>query len=356
MSATNTGLTPTTKLDLTKVQEYIDKGWLKEKSHNGMQILCYSELATRKYRADWKWDDITSICRGLVVNKETGDIIAHCMTKFFNVGETEATKPKNIDPKSKVVITEKMDGSMITSFTGIDGKFYHVTKGSWDTIYSQRAAEFFPSCASMHKGFTFVSEIRLADEDKDPHRRVTTRQPGLYLITAFDRKGNELPPERLRNIATFYDLHLVDYPPMTLEYLMDNYPHMKNTEGYVAKFEDGTRIKFKTPWYREINWLLDELQTPEAAKRYVKLCFESNENWNWIDRLPEEIRKEVEEIRDDLLERFEIRSGVVELMFEQTRGKTKKQIAEEYKDHPYKGLLFAAIDGKDFYETIWKGL
>src|SRR6267154_5275283 len=56
------------------------------------------------------WTDITRSARGIVLEKETGEVICFAPTKFFNLFEMPETKLENL-PDWGYEITEKMDGS-----------------------------------------------------------------------------------------------------------------------------------------------------------------------------------------------------------------------------------------------------
>lgn len=357
MNATVTGL----KLDLKVIQQYIDKKWLRHKEKGNLQILCYSEITSRK--PGWEWDDITRRCRGIVINKNTGEVVAHCMPKSFNANERPETLSKDLNLNEPCHITTKLDGSMILSFIDPDtGEFIHTTKCSFDTVYSQKAKEFFPEIPLLYTGYTFVSEIRLRDAE-DEMRRVTRCKPGLYVITIFDKEGREVTPKRCKDIVEFLnikDLHTVEHlDNMTLKQVIDEYPHLKGTEGFVVRFQDGRRIKFKTAWYRELNYLLDEMNNPIQTRQYVKDCFLREMNREWIKSLPKDIQPELNEAVDKLVIDFGIRKQILEKILKDIKGMSRKEVGIAYNRHPYAQYIFLSLDGKsaeDIDKAIWEKL
>lgn len=66
-------------------------------------IYKYSQQTT--YMKDW--DEVTLASRGLVVNEETGEIVARCFPKFFNYSEGMNT-PEDLD--GPFLVAEKLDG------------------------------------------------------------------------------------------------------------------------------------------------------------------------------------------------------------------------------------------------------
>ena len=56
-------------------------------------------------------------CRGLLVDRESGRVLARRFHKFFNLDEfPETTLPRQTPLSENVVVTEKVDGSLVSPF------------------------------------------------------------------------------------------------------------------------------------------------------------------------------------------------------------------------------------------------
>ena len=67
-------------IDIDKLDEYVISGLVDKRDHPQfpLSLYCYG----RKAVYDNVWDDVTKRCRGLIVNRETGEIIARPFEKF----------------------------------------------------------------------------------------------------------------------------------------------------------------------------------------------------------------------------------------------------------------------------------
>ena len=70
-------------MDLEKIKQYVEQGLISENIHpedENVRIYNY----TPEVQFDRKWDDTTIMCRGLILNIKTGEILARPFEKFFN--------------------------------------------------------------------------------------------------------------------------------------------------------------------------------------------------------------------------------------------------------------------------------
>lgn len=102
-------------IDVRELHRMIEAKRIKRTEHPELplHIYNYTDLAT--YAGEWTQAE--RVCRGLIVESETGKIIARGPSKFFNYGEPKA---KTYPLDTMVRVTKKEDGSL-----GI-GWFYSV--------------------------------------------------------------------------------------------------------------------------------------------------------------------------------------------------------------------------------------
>ena len=114
--------------------EYIDLGFVQRQKHKQFPLDIFTY--TRKTVHENLWDGVTSRCRGIVINRETGEIIARPFEKFHNYGSPLAA---GLSPEQFIdspVIWEKVDGFMCTLYRW-EGQPYIASKGSFTSIHAK---------------------------------------------------------------------------------------------------------------------------------------------------------------------------------------------------------------------------
>lgn len=54
-------------------------------------------------------------CRGIIFHKETGNLVARRLHKFFNINEMDETKAERIDLSKPHILLTKADGLNLTN-------------------------------------------------------------------------------------------------------------------------------------------------------------------------------------------------------------------------------------------------
>lgn len=103
---------------------------IKQSSGDGYSIYNYSQSTVYER----KWDEVTLQTRGLILDDETGEVMARPFAKFFNHNQVEVA---DIPLDAEVEITDKMDGSLIIPFRDRDGNMRTCTKGSFHSDQAQ---------------------------------------------------------------------------------------------------------------------------------------------------------------------------------------------------------------------------
>jgi RNA ligase len=100
-------------------------GYVKRQLHPflPLDILNYTDKATFEQR----WNDVTTHCRGLIVDRTTGEVVARGPRKFFNYGEPSAPEYPLHTP---VRLTRKEDGSLGIGWH-YEGNYGIATRGSF---------------------------------------------------------------------------------------------------------------------------------------------------------------------------------------------------------------------------------
>lgn len=338
--------------DIEKVRHYLSKGVLRGQEKGDMLVCSYNELIMRKEKIEW--DETLLSCRGIRLKKDDGLIVNPCMRKGFNFSERLETRIENL-PNEPFTVTEKLDGSMLTMGYGWDGAYHCTTKASWDNDYTQWGYKYLPTMDEEDRWVTLVGEIFIPD---DPMRRVTERQKGIHLITTFNSfTGEELSRSHVQFYAEKYGLYIVpevyNQSLLDLARLMDS---NKGTEGWVVKFQSGMRVKFKTCWYKAINYMLSHLNTPEQARETIKEYLIGNGgSLDWISSWPEELQQEVGAVAADIIKTFEEKALYIEALAGAYSELSHKDFAIKFKDHEnFHHMMSYRRGHSDWKDKLWK--
>ncbi len=112
---------------------YVERGLLQYQVHPeypNLKIYNY----TPKTQYEKLWDDVTLVCRGLVMDGDV--VVAKPFPKFFNMEELS----DNEIPNESFEVFEKMDGSCIICFF-YDNKWICATRGSFTSQQAIKANE-----------------------------------------------------------------------------------------------------------------------------------------------------------------------------------------------------------------------
>ena len=149
-------LTKLTDHQITQIKKYIKYGYIVSRPNKEETLLILNY--TNKCQFDRLWDEITMICRGLIVDNDW-NIIARPFTKFFNLGElTEAL------PYKKFNVYEKLDGSLGILYW-INNIPFIATRGSFESEQAIKGTEmlFKYQLDILDKNYTYLFEIIYPD-------------------------------------------------------------------------------------------------------------------------------------------------------------------------------------------------
>lgn len=238
-------------------------GEVNAQEWDGLILFDYRQEAQFENR--WNWFERNS--RGLILNRQTGEVVARPFEKFFNWFEHGRTPPHTAH---MVAVHEKMDGSM-----GILYRHNHqwriATRGSFTSSQALWATDYFnarwPNFSVWDSLWhTFIFEIIY------PENRVVVdygqREDLVLLAIRSLRTGEYISHYGTDVIA---GLHGFARPgAFTFNSVTDILEVAgqidANQEGWVAEFSDGSRWKFKGDRYRELHKLISGLSYRKVAE------------------------------------------------------------------------------------------
>ena len=339
-------------IDLNKIQEYIRLGLINENTHpedERIKIFNYSHTC----QFDRKWDEITRMCRGLIVNIETGEILARPFEKFFNVQEHTDVFNKEI-PNEEPVITEKLDGSLGILYW-LNDEPWITTRGSfvsdqalWATDWFRRNVDY----SSLPKDITLLFEIIY----KENRIVVNYNFEGLVYLAGIDTKTGRQVSYKPENKNASVVKRIENTDIKTLAELDD-----KEGEGFVIFYpKNNLRLKIKFPEYIRLHKILTCLSV-KGVWEYLKenginadirkIAEDApDEFYSWIDTVANDLVIKYKEINVYCREEF----SAIDDFADHTAGATRKWWAEYIVKTKYPSILFSILDEKDYSQLIWK--
>lgn len=321
---------------LQTLKEYENKGLLYSQTHPTLPLTVFNY--TDKVQWEGLWDEITLMCRGLIVD-DFGNIIARPFKKFFNLSEG---RTKTTD---EYEIFMKCDGSLGILFH-YNGEWIMASRGSFTSEQAVKGKQLLDDVCNydlLYKENTYCFEIVY-----EANRIVVDYQgwEGVVLLAVFDTKtGEEKSPYE-------YDL-------LTAQTFDSEVPlkELQNTisdseEGYVVRFSNGERCKIKGSEYLRLHKIMSEMSTT-AVWECLK---DGSDITSILDNVPDEYFEKIKDYKEYLELRFEFTKSWLELEYltKYKQVKTAKELAEQIRDLEYKHFIFSLYNKRDITEAIWK--
>jgi len=271
-------------------------------------------------------------CRGIVFGAD-GKVIARRFHKFFNVNETEETQSEKINLNRPFVITEKLDGTMISPYF-TESKLRYATKAGVtdntllvEDFISRSGVPYNHFCTSwIQQSYTPIFEycgpkqpivLSYAEESL---RLITLR----HMVT-----GQYIPFGTLKSIAVEAGIPFVNaWEPSELGVDVNDLSSFtlfekkmkqaKNIEGFVLRFNDGDMLKIKTNWYFTLNKSLDKIRN--CSERHL-----------WLSILKEEYDDIKSFLPADLRTQMDAFAATLNLHIHQTSERLLKNVFEQSK-------------------------
>lgn len=339
------------------LDEYVALGKLISQVHPTLPLTIYNYSQETQYERDW--DSITLMCRGLVVDSMTGEVVARPFAKFFNWEEVSTEVPVKGD---YVYVQEKMDGSLGILFN-YKGEWIMATRGSFTSeqaIKGLQIAKRDFNLSAFEPSITYLCEIIY------PENRIVVNYGDEKLVFL----GATTPEEELHWTTTkaFFNASGIDEANIVkteqhFSFGEDLYSTLKkqnleNKEGFVLRFQPSNfRMKIKFEDYVKLHRVLTQCSSYdiwENLKDFDKLPNELLEN------IPDEFYRWVEALEISIRLNFNTIRAEHELIVTEARKEIneKKEFAEYVRNLNMKGInasiLFAIWDGKNPAEQIWK--
>lgn len=321
-----------------------------------LRILNYTPVA--QYTRTWT--PVTTACRGLIYDWNTGRIVARPFAKFFNLSELSRS---DVRLSKRFYLREKMDGSLGVAFKDVDGKTSVATRGSFVSDQAQWATIWL---RSHHPDWTSPDGITTLFEIIYPENRIVVdygERAELVLIGAIvNDTGEDVPMENIDwwpgEVARSFGA--VDKAKHAEEILQD--ARLDGHEGLVASYlkagEPAFRVKLKREEYVELHRIVFGLSSHTLWER-LRAGQEDP-----LEGLPEEMHEWAQDWVDRLREDFAAKyaaatEGYATLVAslgepDEDEHEYRKRFATRAKEDLWPGLHFQQLDGKDITDSVWK--
>jgi RNA ligase len=358
--------------------EMVTGGYVRVQQHPALplSILNYSEKA----QYERVWNSVTMQCRGLIVQRDTNAVVARSFPKFFNHNEPMAD---GVDMAGPVSVTDKLDGSLGILYP-VAGGHAIATRGSFTSEQAEHANHVWKTRYAFRweplPAFTYLFEIVY------PENRIVVDYGGmddLILLGAVHvGRGQTYGPDTAHGwpgpVAE-------TFPYESLAGSLAA-PPRPGKEGLVVHFLDSDqRVKIKQDDYVQLHRIITGFTARRLWERCavhavlaahpdttVKRLGQSlrmdvkeaqgivDGGPDWLDEIrkiaPEEfldwIDATVNRLADEAKDIADIAEGEAFGLAEITRRDAAAAIA----DHPYRGLIFAALDGKPITAQAWSAV
>jgi RNA ligase len=328
-----------------------------------------------------KWDAVTSKCRGIIVNRDTGEIVARPFEKFHNYGSTTSVGESRAIPIGQPVVWEKMDGFMCTQYRwlGID---YIASKGSFHSVHAKWATsqirKMLGFCIpNLPDNKTLVFEglhrdLRIVIDYKE-------RQELVLLAVIDNETGVEYSPESLESVARELGFNTPLNYNLTLEQAREyslGECGKCSEEGYVLTwYRDGVppfRLKMKFIEYLRLHRMVtgvspkriwEVLATEQTAE--LKKYLSQSTPWfsDFVQKWMRALNAEYERIyargnhvynqAQAKVERT-FPNGFVTLSQLHAGRRVFAETATAPENKEFSAIAFAMLDGKQIAPVIWK--
>lgn len=350
--------------------------------HKNLAIYNYTHIAQHEN----VWDNVSEQCRGLIIDTDTGDVLARPFRKFYNLNTS--FKPETLEanlPSWKPRVLEKLDGSLgiLYKYNGVE---QIATRGSFasdQAIWaSQWYIEHMMSKSEPYGIYTHFKQYEWPYDYtplfeiiyKENRIVVSYEYEGLVLLGLVNNStGFELSPHEVSTWASKNGLRV----PQEFIYSLDECKADKspNTEGFVLQYWNSKapiplRLKIKTDDYVRLHKVITGLN-PKGIWEHLSLGLNPELLWSpatanrlfcdWCIEWINTFQRMYDKLEQDAITAFgkatirsqrEVAAGKG-LLDSRAMRKCFAMAAQEEASNLL-SALFAMHDGKCYQPALWK--
>jgi T4 RnlA family RNA ligase len=318
----------------------ITEGYITSQTHPSLPLKIYNYTAKAQF--DRYWSDATIHCRGLVLD-DLNRPVARPLPKFFNLSEYQGTLPDGVPQ-----IYEKLDGSLIILFH-YQGQWEVASRGSFASEQAQMArvllANYCDDLYRLDPAYTYLFEIIY------PSNRIVvdygSAQRLVLLAAVNTQTGAELDHTQVHWIDRAQTYPVTTLPEW-LSSIEQTQAELHNHEGFILKWPNGFRLKYKLADYVRLHRIITRVQAKDIWE-----CLSQNQSLEqFLDSVPDEFYNWVKDTKRALETQYQEIEAECQQAFKDFGD--RKQTAMYFQTQKYPGVLFLMLDGRDYSQTIWK--
>mgnify|MGYP003633361341 CR=1 FL=1 len=339
------------KINIELLKKNIADGFIIKQSHPILDLHIYNYSQKTQYENHW--DEITLMCRGLILDSEY-NIIQRPFGKFFNLSEHDSEFKPDV-PDLPFEVYDKMDGSLGIMYFDEMGTPFIASRGSFTSEQALMGTEM------LHKDYrhlwgildrskTYVFEIIY------PENRIVLDygdKTALVLLGIIDiETGTDISLDTVSS----KDFHIVEKYDGVKDFDKMKALELDNKEGFVIKYSNGFRMKIKFDEYCRLHRIITNITSYDIWE-----CLRNNTGFDeLLDKVPDEFYDWVKETKKTIENDFyKIKVDYMQLHLEVGyKIKDTKEFAEWAKKYKHSNILFQMnkkqINHDKIDDYVWK--
>ncbi len=323
---------------LSELEKGVADKLVTKRKHPNHDIYIYNYTQSAMSISPGAWPEWLRDARGLVLDLD-GDVVARAFKKFFNLDLSDKSKWDQ-----PFTVTEKVDGSMLMVFWYNDELIF-ATRGSFESEQAIKAKEIWNK-----RGYSRdKTDITMIFEVIYPDNRIVVNygnEEDLIYLASFNLDGTEALGNAPSGCLPALQVEFGSIAEMVESY------QPPNEEGYVVRFADGSRDKFKFEPYVALHrarFLTSNRSIWDALKSGVDplaaIPMEDRELRDWVRYESDRLQREYETIFNEVRHlgfTIGVNINVDSSVFSDKE--FRKRFALEAKKYKYPSLLFSWLD------------
>lgn len=239
---------------------HVESGYVRCSRSGDLTVYSYTSKAVIERR----WNDVTRQARGIVFNG-SNQVVARPFDKFFNLGEMAESSLTRL-PSGQPELAEKHDGSLVIVFW--DGRQWRCcTRGAFDNIQCTWAREWLKAADKrLDPPYTYMFELVA------PWNRIVTPyhvEDMILIGMRHTERGGDFSYAELDDVAREDGLTPCKWHRGAISSIDLSRSPSLTKEGYVARFDNGLRVKLKFADYLRLHRLMTVL-SPRSVWQDIK--------------------------------------------------------------------------------------
>lgn len=348
---------------IDKLKNYEQRGLIKSQKHPELDLHIWNYTPEVQYRPEL-WDDITRMCRGLITDS-AGNVVQRPIGKFFNAGERDDEKPYDFEGAT---IQEKIDGSLGIMYW-VDGLPYIASRGSFTSEQAKVGTALVQDAYRVwNRNKYLLREPRMCEVFENPHTythlfEIIYPENRIVVDYGFKTKLVYLASvNKFNGVSQIFNVVSFDtakqYSIQAFQDILLNQPKGHEMEGFVVRFSDDRRLKYKFEDYKRLHYIMTEL----TDRTIWAWCREGEKLSDHLECVPDELYNNIQNYVDKLkLEFKKLDKSATALYIAALEKPTRKEQAQyimgecERLEMPkgFSGAVFAMLDNKSHATILW---